>query len=325
ASILILCEDGSMIAARDKYGRLPLIIGKKEPTEDNAAYGYCATFEDFAMLKLDYVFERELGPGEIVRITADSVTQLAAPRKKKRVCAFLWTYYGYPNAVYEGINVEAMRMKNGQIMARADQADGVAQDIDFVAGMPDSGVPHAIGYANESHIPYARPFIKYTPTWPRSFMPANQAMRNKIAKMKQIPVHALIDGKKLLFVDDSIVRGTQIRETVDFLYDNGAKEVHIRSACPPIMFGCKFLNFSRSNSDMELIARKTIQELEGDEGHNHIAEYSDASTERGKALREAMAKKFKLTSLQFQSVEGVVEAIGLPADEVCTYCWTGKD
>ncbi|MBQ7299350.1 MAG: amidophosphoribosyltransferase [Clostridia bacterium] len=325
ASILVLCEDGSLIAARDKYGRLPLIIGKKHPTEDNPTYGHCATFEDFAMRKLDYVFERELGPGEIVRITADEITQLAPPRKEKRICAFLWTYYGYPNAVYEGINVEAMRMKNGQIMARADKADGVAQDIDYVAGMPDSGVPHAIGYANESHIPYARPFVKYTPTWPRSFMPTNQSMRNKIAKMKQIPVHALIEDKKLLFVDDSIVRGTQIRETVDFLYDNGAKEVHIRSACPPIMFGCKFLNFSRSNSDMELIARKTIQELEGDEGHKYIAEYSDASTERGKKLRAAMAQKFKLTSLQFQSVEGVIEAIGLPADQICTYCWTGKD
>ena len=325
AAILVLCEDGSLIAARDKFGRLPMIIGKKEADAESSMYGYCATFEDFAMLKLGYAFERELGPGEAVRITADGVTQILPPRKEKRICAFLWTYYGYPNAVYEGVNVEAMRMKNGEIMARADRADGVAQDIDYVAGVPDSGVPHAIGYANESHIPYARPFVKYTPTWPRSFMPSNQSMRNKIAKMKQIPVHALIEGKKLLFVDDSIVRGTQIRETVDFLYDNGAKEVHIRSACPPIMFGCKFLNFSRSNSDMELIARKTIQELEGDEGQNHIAEYSDASTERGRRLRETMAEKFKLNSLQFQSVEGVIEAIGLPADEICTYCWTGKD
>ncbi|MBO5648338.1 MAG: amidophosphoribosyltransferase [Clostridia bacterium] len=324
ASILVLCEDGTIIAARDRFGRLPLIIGQKLD-ESGSPCGYCATFEDFAMLKLDYVFERELGPGEVVRLTQDGVVQLSPPRKEKRVCAFLWTYYGYPNAVYEGISVEAMRMKNGQIMARADREANVAQGVDFIAGMPDSGVPHAIGYANESHIPYARPFIKYTPTWLRSFTPANQSMRNKIAKMKQIPVHALIHGKKLLFVDDSIVRGTQIRETVDFLYDNGAQEVHFRSACPPIMFGCKFLNFSRSNSDMELIARKTIQELEGDEGQRHLDEYSDATTERGKRLRQTMAEKFKLTSLQFQSVEGIIEAIGLPPEDICTYCWTGRD
>ncbi|MBP3919471.1 MAG: amidophosphoribosyltransferase [Clostridia bacterium] len=325
AAILILCEDGSMIAARDKWGRLPMIIGKKTADETSSMYGYCATFEDFAMLKLGYVFERELGPGEILRITCDHLEQLAPPHKEKRICAFLWTYYGYPNAVYEGVNVEAMRMKNGEIMAKADREAGIAQDIDYVAGVPDSGVPHAIGYANESHIPYARPFVKYTPTWPRSFMPANQSMRNKIAKMKQIPVHTLIEGKKLLFVDDSIVRGTQIRETVDFLYDNGAKEVHIRSACPPIMFGCKFLNFSRSTSEMELIARRTIEELEGSEGQKHIDEYADAKTERGRALRDAIAKKFKLTSLEYQSIEGVLEAIGLDPADVCTYCWTGKD
>lgn len=325
AAILILCEDGSMIAARDKWGRLPMIIGKKIADETSSMYGYCATFEDFAMLKLGYVFERELGPGEILRITCDRLEQLAPPHKEKRICAFLWTYYGYPNAVYEGVNVEAMRMKNGEIMAKADREAGIAQDIDYVAGVPDSGVPHAIGYANESHIPYARPFVKYTPTWPRSFMPANQSMRNKIAKMKQIPVHTLIEGKKLLFVDDSIVRGTQIRETVDFLYDNGAKEVHIRSACPPIMFGCKFLNFSRSTSEMELIARRTIEELEGSEGQKHIDEYADAKTERGRALRDAIAKKFKLTSLEYQSIEGVLEAIGLDPADVCTYCWTGKD
>ncbi len=325
ASILILCEDGSLVAARDRFGRLPMIIGKKSADADSSMYGYCATFEDFAMLKLGYAFDRELGPGEVVRITCEGVEQLSPPRKEKRVCAFLWTYYGYPNAVYEGISVEAMRMKNGEILAKTDREGGVAQDVDYVAGVPDSGVPHAIGYANASHVPYARPFVKYTPTWPRSFMPANQSMRAKIAKMKQIPVHALIEGKKLLFVDDSIVRGTQIRETVDFLYDNGAAEVHMRSACPPIMFGCKYLNFSRSNSDMELAARRTIQEIEGDEGQRHIAEYSDGRTERGKALRRTMAEKFKLSSLDFQSVEGILEAIGLPAEEVCTYCWTGKE
>ncbi|MCQ2431326.1 MAG: amidophosphoribosyltransferase [Clostridia bacterium] len=318
ADIIILCEDGSIIAARDKLGRLPVILGKKEG-------GYCVTFEDFAMYKLGYVFHKELGPGEIVRFDADKVEVLVPPEKKKRICAFLWTYYGYPNAVYEGVNVEAMRMRNGQIMAKADREDGIAQNIDYVCGVPDSGVPHAIGYSNESHVPFARPFIKYTPTWPRSFMPTNQSVRNQVAKMKQIPVHELIEGKKLLFVDDSIVRGTQLRETVEFLYANGAEEVHMRSACPPIMFGCKYLNFSRSNSDMELIARRTVQELEGDEGQRHLDEYSDAKTERGKALRAAICKELQLTSLQFQSVEGVIEAIGLPEDEVCTYCWTGKE
>lgn len=318
ADILILTENREIIAARDRVGRLPLIIGKSEK-------GYCATFEDFAMYKLGYAFEKELGPGEIVRVTEDGWEQLAPPEKKKRVCAFLWTYYGYPNAVYEGIGVELMRMRNGEILARADRTRGEAQEIDYVCGMPDSGLPHAIGYANESHVPYARPFIKYTPTWPRSFMPANQSVRNQVAKMKQIPVHALIEGKKLLFVDDSIVRGTQLRETVEFLYANGAKEVHMRSGCPPIMFGCKYLNFSRSTSDMDLIARKTIAKLEGAEGNEHIAEYADETTERGKALRRALCEELQLTSLEFQSIEGVVEAIGLPADEVCTYCWTGKE
>ena len=318
ADILILTENREIIAARDRVGRLPLIIGKSEK-------GYCATFEDFAMYKLGYAFEKELGPGEIVRVTEDGWEQLAPPEKKKRVCAFLWTYYGYPNAVYEGIGVELMRMRNGEILARADRTRGEAQEIDYVCGMPDSGLPHAIGYANESHVPYARPFIKYTPTWPRSFMPANQSVRNQVAKMKQIPVHALIEGKKLLFVDDSIVRGTQLRETVEFLYANGAKEVHMRSGCPPIMFGCKYLNFSRSTSDMDLIARKTIAKLEGAEGNGHIAEYADETTERGKALRRALCEELQLTSLEFQSIEGVVEAIGLPADEVCTYCWTGKE
>ncbi len=319
ASLLILCEDGSIIAARDKFGRLPIILGKNED-------GYCVSFEDFAMYKLGYRFERELGSGEIVRITKDSIEVLAPPNEgKKRICAFLWSYFGYPNAVYEGVSVEVMRMHNGEIMAKADRDAAVAQNIDYVCGVPDSGVPHAIGYANASHVPFARPFIKYTPTWPRSFMPANQSVRSQVAKMKQIPVGALINGKKLLFVDDSIVRGTQLRETVEFLYNNGAEEVHMRSACPPIMFGCKYLNFSPSTSDMDLIARRTIRALEGEAGDAHIAEYADAKTERGKALRASLCEQLKLTSLEFQSMEGLIEAIGLPREDICTYCWTGKE
>ena len=225
----------------------------------------------------------------------------------------------------EGINVEVMRNRNGVIMAKADRERGLAQDLDYVAGVPDSGLPHAIGYANESGVPYARPFVKYTPTWPRSFMPANQDVRNQVAKMKQIPVPELIEGKKLLFVDDSIVRGTQLRETVDFLYESGAKEVHIRSACPPIMYGCKYLNFSRSNSDMELLARRTIQELEGDEGQQHLDEYADASTKRGQCMLHAICEKLHFSSLGYQSLDGLLESIGLDRDKVCTYCWNGKE
>lgn len=218
-----------------------------------------------------------------------------------------------------------MRYRNGEIMANADKEKGVAQNIDYVCGVPDSGLPHAIGYSNASVVPFARPFIKYTPTWPRSFMPTNQNVRNQVAKMKLIPVTELINGKKLLFVDDSIVRGTQLRETVEFLYENGAKEVHMRSACPPIMFGCKYLNFSASTSEMELIARRTIAELEGDEGEKHLDEYADASSERGKKLRETIAEKLKLDSLEYQTLEGLIEAIGLDRDEICTYCWDGRE
>ena len=257
ASILILKDGGQLIAARDKMGRLPVVIEKNED-------GYAVTFEDYAGQKLGYEVVRELGPGEIVEVSPEGVTQLAPPRKDMKICAFLWSYYGYPTACYEGQNVEVMRYRNGRIMAKADKESGVAQDIDYVAGVPDSGTPHAIGYANESGVPFARPFIKYTPTWPRSFMPASQSERNMVAKMKQVPVDQLIRGKKLLFVDDSVVRGTQLRETVEFLYEHGAKDVHIRSACPPILYGCKYLNFSRSNSENELIARATILELEGD-------------------------------------------------------------
>ena len=242
-----------------------------------------------------------------------------------KVCAFLWTYYGYPNSNYEGVNVEVMRNRNGVSLAKTDREKGVAQNIDYVSGVPDSGTPHAIGYANESGIPFARPFIKYTPTWPRSFMPTNQKERDRVAKMKQIPVHDLIEGKKLLFVDDSIVRGTQLRETVEFLYANGAKEVHIRSACPPIMYGCKFLNFSTSRSPMELLARRTVYELEGEEGDKHLEEYSNPNTDRGKKLRETICEKLHFTSLEYQSLDKLIEAIGLEPCKVCTYCWNGKE
>lgn len=317
-SILILKEGGNIIAARDKVGRIPVLVGKGED-------GYCVSFECFAYTKLDYMDYMELGPGEIVEITPDGVTQLQPPGEEMKICGFLWSYYGYPTSTYEGINVEDMRCRNGEIMAQNDIKNGNLPQLDYVGGVPDSGTPHAIGYANESDVKFARPFIKYTPTWPRSFMPSNQKERNKVAKMKQIPVHELIQDKNLLFVDDSIVRGTQLQETVEFLYDNGAKAVHMRSACPPIMYGCKFLNFSRGRGDMELLARRVIQELEGDEGHNHIEEYSDSNTERGQALRKAICDKFNFASLEFQSLEGIIKAIGLDPCKLCTYCWNGKE
>ena len=261
-SILILTSKGSIIAARDKFGRIPVLIGKNDD-------GYAVTFESYAYQKLGYIDEKELGPGEVVKITPNEIKQLSAPGKKKKICSFLWSYYGYPTSTYEGVNVEAMRCRNGEIMAQYDMKNGVAQDVDYVGGVPDSGIPHAIGYSNESGKKYARAFIKYTPTWSRSFTPTKQTERNKVARMKQIPVHDFIVDKNLLFVDDSIVRGTQLKETVDFLYENGAKAVHMRSACPPIMYGCKYLNFSRSTNDMELIARRVIMELEGEEGFNY--------------------------------------------------------
>ena len=318
ASILIITDEGTLIAARDRLGRTPMIIGKNDD-------GHCVSFESFAFLKLGYEAEKELGPGEIVEVTADSVTVLSRANKKKKICAFLWSYYGYSTSDYEGVNVEMMRYKNGQILAQADREKGIAMDIDYVGGVPDSGTPHAIGYANESKIPFARAFIKYTPTWSRSFTPTRQTERNKVAKMKQIPVHELIRDKKLLFVDDSIVRGTQLKETVDFLYENGAKEVHMRSACPPIMYSCKFLNFSRANDEMELIARKVIVELEGMDGLKYIEEYSNGDTERGKKLREAICKKLGFASLEFQSLQGIVDAIGIGEENLCTYCWNGKE
>ncbi len=317
-NILILKDTGELIAARDKMGRIPVAIGKNEN-------GHCVSFEAFAYRKLGYEDLKELGPGEIVELTADNMTQLAAPGKDMRICAFLWSYYGFPTSGYEGISVEMMRYKNGEIMAENDKMQGVAQDIDYVGGVPDSGTPHAIGYANKSGVPFARAFIKYTPTWSRSFTPTSQKERNRVAKMKQIPVHELIKDKSLLFVDDSIVRGTQLKETVDFLYDNGAKEVHMRSACPPIMYGCKYLNFSRATSDMELIARRVIMELEGEEGFNHIEEYSDSSTQRGKNLRKTICEKFNFASLEFQSLDGIIKAIGMEPCKLCTYCWNGKE
>ena len=318
ASVLILKDDGSLIAARDKVGRLPVCIGRNED-------GYAVSFESFAYQKLGFEDERELGPGEIVHITPEKMTVLLPAGRKKRICSFLWSYYGYPTSSYEGVNVETMRYRNGELMAEQDEKNGFTDHIDYVGGVPDSGTPHAIGYANKSGKKFARAFIKYTPTWARSFMPQSQQDRDRVAKMKQIPVHELIQGKDLLFVDDSIVRGTQLKETVEFLYDNGAKSVHMRSACPPILFGCKYLNFSRATSDMELIARRVILELEGEEGFSHLDEYSDGTTERGRNLRRAIANKLQFASLDFQSLDGVVRAIGLDPCDLCTYCWNGKE
>ena len=318
ANILILKEGGSIIAARDKMGRIPVLVGKNE-------YGHCITFESFAAEKLDYEIIKELGSAEIVEITHDKMTVLSEARPGMKICAFLWSYYGYSTSCYEGVNVETMRYRNGEIMAEADMQSENAKDVDYVSGIPDSGTPHAIGYSNRSHKPFSRPFIKYTPTWPRSFLSSRQSERAKVAKMKQIPVHDLIVGKNLLFIDDSIVRGTQIKETVDFLYHNGAKSVHMRSACPPIMYGCKYLNFTSARSEMELITRRTILALEGEEGFKYIDEYADANTERGKNLRKHICEQFNFASLEFQSLDGIIKAIGLEPCKLCTYCWSGKE
>lgn len=317
-TLLILTANGEIIAARDKVGRLPVLIGKNDE-------GYSVAFESFAYQKLGYEDFYELGPREIVRMTSGGIETISPAGDKMKICAFLWTYYGYPNSRYQGKNVEQMRCDNGKIMARDEAKRGGIPDVDYVAGVPDSGVPHALGYAHQSGTEFARPFVKYTPTWPRSFMPANQNVRNQVAKMKQIPVPEYIEGKKLLLVDDSIVRGTQLGETVDFLYSAGAKEVHMRSACPPIMYGCKFLNFSRSNSENELLARRVVQELEGDEGKQHLDEYSDANTERGQCMLKRICEIFGFDSLGYQSLEGVLESIGIDKDKVCTYCWSGKE
>ncbi|MBR0160032.1 MAG: amidophosphoribosyltransferase [Oscillospiraceae bacterium] len=317
-TVLLMTANGEIIAARDRFGRLPVLLGKNED-------GCCVSFESFAYHKLGYTDAYELGPAEIVRINSDGFETLAPAGDKMRICAFLWTYYGYPNSNYEGVNVEVMRYRNGEIMARDEISRGNLPKVDYVAGVPDSGIPHAIGFANRSGKPFARPFVKYTPTWPRSFMPPNQDVRDQVAKMKQIPVPELIEGKKLLFVDDSIVRGTQLQGTIDFLYESGAAEVHMRSACPPIMYACKYLNFSRGNSDLDLLARRTIQELEGEEGEKHLDEYTDAGTERGKCMLRAICEKLGFDSLGYQSLEGLLEAIGIDRDRICTYCWNGKE
>ena len=318
ASLLLLLENGHLIAARDKEGRLPIVIGKDEN-------GYCVSFESFAYEKLGYTGCKELKSGEIVEISPEELKVLAEGKDEMKICAFLWTYYGYPNANYEGKNVELVRMENGRIMAETEKANGTLPKIDYVSGVPDSGTPHAIGYSYGSGVRFARPFIKYTPAWSRSFIPSNQQERNRVAKMKQVPIIELIKGKDLLFVDDSIVRGTQLNETVDFLFKNGAKSVHMRSACPPIMYACKYLNFSRSNSIMDLLARRIIVELEGEEGFKYIDEYADGTTERGKKLRQSICKKMKFDSLEFQTLDGLIKAIGIEPCKLCTYCWNGKE
>ena len=318
ATVLLLTADGSIIAARDKMGRLPVLVGRSED-------GFCVSFESFAYHKLGFDDHYELGPGEVVKLTPEGLEQLTAPGDKMKICAFLWSYYGFPTSTYEGVNVEVMRYRNGEILAESDKENGKCFDIDYVGGVPDSGTPHAIGYAAKSDAPFARAFIKYTPTWARSFTPTHQKERERVAKMKQIPVKELIEDKKLLFVDDSIVRGTQLKKTVDFLYENGAKEVHMRSACPPIMYGCKYLNFTRATNDLDLVARRTILELEGEEGFKYIEEYSDGSTERGKKLREKICETMHFKSLEFQSLEGIIKAIGIEPCKLCTYCWNGKE
>ncbi len=313
-TLLVMTEKG-IYAARDRMGRTPLILGEKEGA-------YCVSFESFAYLNLGYHKVRELGPGEIVLMTPESIQVERPPREQMKICAFLWTYYGYSTSDYEGVNVEMMRYRCGKLLA---QKDGKV-NADYIAGVPDSGTAHAIGYANESGIPFARPFIKYTPTWPRSFMPQNQSMRNLVAHMKLIPVDSLIRGKKLLFIDDSIVRGTQTRETMEFLHKSGAGEVHIRSACPPVMYGCKYLNFSRSTSDMDLITWRTMAELEGqDVTREMTAEYAKTDSPCYCKMVEHICGKLKFTSLGYQTLENMLEAIGIDPERVCTYCWTGRE
>lgn len=311
-TILIMTPKG-IYAARDRMGRTPVTIGRKDDA-------FCISFESFAYLNLGYVPERELGPGEVVIVTAEGVRTLAAPGKDMKICTFLWIYYGYPSSSYEGISVEEMRYHCGAMLAKRDDVKP-----DIVAGVPDSGTAHAIGYANESGIPFSRPFIKYTPTWPRSFMPTIQSKRNLIAKMKLIPVHDLIKGRSLLLIDDSIVRGTQLRETTEFLYQSGAKEVHIRPACPPLLYGCKYLNFSRSTSEMELIARRVIQELEGENKYPNLAVYADPdSTEYGQML-EKIREKLNFTTLRYHRLDDMIASVGMDKCKLCTYCWDGRE
>ena len=314
-SLLIMTKDG-IYAARDILGRTPLVVGRKEDA-------YCVSFESFAYINLGYTDYRELGPAEIVLVTPEGVEQMSPPGEKMKICSFLWVYYGYPTSSYEGVNVEEMRYKCGSMLAKRDK-DSVHPDI--VAGVPDSGVAHAIGYSNESGIPYARPFIKYTPTWPRSFMPTNQSQRDLIARMKLIPVQALIENKKLLLIDDSIVRGTQLRETTEFLYRSGAKEVHVRPACPPLVYGCKFLNFSRSKSDLDLITRRVIQEKEGENCPEEILEeYTDPDSCRYAEMVEEIRKIQNFTTLRFHRLDDLRASIDIDPCRLCTYCFDGKE
>ncbi len=315
-SIMLMTPIGIYLA-RDKYGRTPIQVGKKEE-------GYCASFESYAYQKLNYTTVHELGPGEIDIMTPDGCRVLKAAGDHMRICTFLWTYYGYPPSSYEGVNVEQMRYKCGELMAERDFL--TQNDLDTVAGVPDSGIAHAIGYSNQSHVPYSRPFIKYTPTWPRSFMPTIQSKRNLIAKMKLIPIEELVNGKRLLLIDDSIVRGTQLRETAEFLYDRGSKEVHVRPACPPIMFGCKYISFSRSTSDMELIARRIIADEEGaNVSRDILDDYCNPDSDRYHKMLDIMCKQMGFSSLQFNRLDDTIKATGLPADKLCTYCWNGKE
>ena len=311
-TFLIMTPKG-IYAARDRMGRTPVAIGKK-------ADAYCVSFESFAYLNLGYTDVRELGPGEIVVVTQEGVQTLANPGKNMKICTFLWVYYGYPSSSYEGISVEKMRYNCGAGLAKRDNVKP-----DIVAGVPDSGTAHAVGYANASGIPFSRPFIKYTPTWPRSFMPTIQTQRNLIAKMKLIPVHDLIQGKSLLLIDDSIVRGTQLRETTEFLYESGAKEVHIRPACPPLLFGCKYLNFSRSSSEMELITRRILKEIADDDKKIDLKAYVNPDTVEYNDMVERIGKQLNFTSLRFNRLDDMMDAVGIDKEKLCTYCWDGRE
>lgn len=311
-TMLILTPKG-IYAARDRLGRTPVAVGKKEDA-------YCVSFESFAYLNLGYTEARELGPGEIAVITPEGMRTLVQPGKDMKICTFLWIYYGYASSSYEGISVEKMRYRCGSLLAKRDH---VRPDI--VAGVPDSGIAHAIGYANESGIPFSRPFIKYTPTWPRSFMPTIQSERNLIAKMKLIPVHDLIKDRSLLLIDDSIVRGTQLRETTEFLYQSGAKEVHIRPACPPLLYGCKYLNFSRSTSEMDLITRRIMKEMEGENASAHLEEYANPESERYHTMVDRIGKQLNFTSLRYHRLDDMIESVGMDKNKLCTYCWDGRE
>lgn len=313
-TLMVLTPKG-IYAARDKYGRTPLVVGQKEDA-------YCLSFESFAFQNLGYHPLKELGPGEIVVVNEEGIKTLMAPGSKMKICTFLWVYYGYPSSSYEGISVEQMRYNCGVNMAKRDNVKP-----DIVAGVPDSGTAHAIGYSNESGIPFSRPFIKYTPTWPRSFMPTVQSKRNMIAKMKLIAVHDLIKDKSLLLIDDSIVRGTQLRETTEFLYESGAREVHIRPACPPLVYGCKFLNFSRSSSEMDLITRRVIARLEGTEDvpEEVLQQYTNPESPKYEEMIEGIRKELNFTSLRYNRLDDMLDSVGIPKENLCTYCWDGKD